>query len=183
MMRMKKIGLSLLLLLSVTTGYGQREYDQFFLEAMMQRQKGNNDAAFDLLRHCLEINPDAPEAYYFLAQYYNALKDGEKSLAYIQKAAALDPDNATYMETLAQAYIRQQDYEAAIPVVEKIYERDKGDAVPTVSAGGRFRFGRRGAEPYRSHRWQERTPVGSQERDIYPSGEQESGHCRDKGFG
>ena len=97
MMRMKKFGLSLLLLLSVTAGYGQREYDQFFLEAMMQRQKGNNDAAFDLLRHCLEINPDAPEAYYFLAQYYNALKDGEKSLAYIQKAASLDPENATYM--------------------------------------------------------------------------------------
>ena len=122
---MKKLGLSLLLLLSVTTGYGQREYDQFFLEAMVQRQKGNNDAAFDLLRHCLEINPEAPEAYYLLAQYYNALKDGEKSMAYIKKAASLDPDNATYMETLAQAYIRQQDYEAAIPVVEKIYERDK----------------------------------------------------------
>jgi len=122
---MKKIGLSLLLLLSVTTGYGQRAYDQFFLEAMVQRQKGNNDAAFDLLRHCLELNPEAPEAYYFLAQYYNALKDSEKSVAYIQKAAALDPDNATYMETLAQAYIRQQNYEAAIPVFEKIYERDK----------------------------------------------------------
>ena len=122
---MKKFGLSLLLLLSVTTGYGQREYDQFFLEAMVQRQKGNNDAAFDLLRHCQEINPEAPETYYFLAQYYNALKDGDKSLAYIKKAAQLDPDNATYMETLAQAYIRQQDFEAAIPVVEKIYERDK----------------------------------------------------------
>ena len=88
-MRIKKIGLSLLLLLSVTAGYGQREYDQFFLEAMMQRQKGNNDAAFDLLRHCLEINPDAPEAYYFLAQYYNALKDGEKSL----KLCALWPSS------------------------------------------------------------------------------------------
>ena len=117
---MKKIGLSLLLLLSVTTGYGQRTYDEFFLEAMMQRQKGNNDAAFDLLRHCLEINPEAPEAYYFLAQYYNALKDTDKSLDYIKKAAELDPDNDTYMETLAQAYIRQQDYEAAIPVVEGI---------------------------------------------------------------
>ena len=56
----KKIGLSLLLMLSVTAGYGQRTYDEFFLEAMMQRQKGNNDAAFDLLRHCLEINPNAP---------------------------------------------------------------------------------------------------------------------------
>jgi tetratricopeptide (TPR) repeat protein len=125
MMGMKKIGLSLLLLLSVASGYGQRTYDEFFLEAMMQRQKGNNDAAFDLLRHCLEINPEAPEAYFFLAQYYNALKDADKSLAYIQKAAELDPDNDTYMETLAQAYIRQQDYEAAIPVVEGIYARDK----------------------------------------------------------
>ena len=122
---MKKIGLSLLLLLSVTTGYGQRTYDEFFLEAMVQRQKGNNDAAFDLLRHCLELNPKAPEAWYFLAQYYNALKDTDKSLEYIKKAASLDPDNDTYTETLAQAYIRQQDYEAAIPVVEKIYERDK----------------------------------------------------------
>ena len=124
-MGMKKIGLSLLLLLSVASGYGQRTYDEFFLEAMMQRQKGNNDAAFDLLRHCLEMNPEAPEAYFFLAQYYNALKDADKSLAYIQKAAELDPDNDTYMETLAQAYIRQQDYEAAIPVVEGIYARDK----------------------------------------------------------
>ena len=84
-MLMKKLGLSLLLLLSVTTGYGQREYDQFFLEAMVQRQKGNNDAAFDLLRHCLEINPEAPEAYYLLAQYYNALKDWGKKYGLYQK--------------------------------------------------------------------------------------------------
>ena len=35
----------------------QRTYDEFFLEAMIQRQKGNNDAAFDLLRHCQELNP------------------------------------------------------------------------------------------------------------------------------
>ena len=31
----------------------------------------------------------------------------------------------TYMETLAQLYISQQDYAAAIPVVEGIYERNK----------------------------------------------------------
>ena len=102
-----------------------RTYDQFFLEAMVQRQKGNNDAAFDLLRHCVELNPEASEAYFFLAQYYGALKDADKSVAYIKKAAALDPDNVTYMETLAQIYIRQQDFAQAIPVIEKIYERDK----------------------------------------------------------
>ena len=38
-----------------------RKYDQFFMEAMVQRQKGNNDAAFDLLRHCQTLNPEAPE--------------------------------------------------------------------------------------------------------------------------
>ena len=102
-----------------------REFDQFFLEAMIQRQKGNNAAAFDLLRHCQEINPEAPEVYYFLAQYYSALKNTEKSVDCFKKAAALQPDNVTYMETLAQIYIRQQDFAQAIPVVEKIYERDK----------------------------------------------------------
>ena len=102
-----------------------REYDHFFLEAMVQRQKGNNDAAFDLLRHCVELNPEAAEAWYFLAQYYSALKDQEKSQAYIKKAAAIAPENLTYMETLAQIYISQQDYAAAIPVIEGIYERNK----------------------------------------------------------
>ena len=113
---------------SLFTAFAQsseRTYDEFFLEAMVQRQKGNNAAAFDLLRHCQELNPKAPEVYYFLAQYYSALKDTEKSVACFKQAAALQPDNVTYMETLAQIYIRQQDFAQAIPVVEKIYERDK----------------------------------------------------------
>ena len=58
-----------------------KTYDQFFLEAMIQREKGNNDAAFDLLRHCQELNPDAPEVYFFLGQYYSLLKNTEKSIS------------------------------------------------------------------------------------------------------
>ena len=104
---------------------GQRTYDQFFMEAMVQRQKGNNDAAFDLLRHCQELNPEASEVYYFLAQYYAALHNNEKVTECVKRAAALNPDNETYMETLAQTYIQQQDYASAIPVIEGIYERNK----------------------------------------------------------
>jgi tetratricopeptide (TPR) repeat protein len=103
----------------------QRAYNQFFMEAMVQRQKGHNDAAFDLLRHCQELNPEAPEVYYFLAQYYAALKDNTKATDCVKRAAALNPDNETYMETLAQNYIQQQDYASAIPVVEGIYQRNK----------------------------------------------------------
>lgn len=62
-----------------STTNSSRTYDQFFMEAMVQRQKGNNDAAFDLLRHCQELNPKAPEVYYFLAQYYMALRNQEKA--------------------------------------------------------------------------------------------------------
>ena len=102
-----------------------RLYDHFFLEAMIQRQKGQNDAAFDLLNHCLDINPHAAEVYFFMAQYYSALKQTEKSLDYFQTAARLNPQNETYMETLAQVYIRQQNYHDAITVVEKLYERHK----------------------------------------------------------
>ena len=92
---------------------------------MVQRQKGNNDAAFDLLRHCLEIKPDASEAHYYIAQYYAGLKNDSLSLAHIQRAAELNPDNETYMETLAQIYIRQQKYKEAVDVVEQLFERDK----------------------------------------------------------
>lgn len=100
-------------------------YDHFFLDAVIQRQKGNNDAAFDLLRRCLQIKPDASEAHYYIAQYYAGLKNDSLSLAHIKRAAELNPDNETFMETLAQIYIRQQKISDAIAVVERLYDRDK----------------------------------------------------------
>ena len=103
----------------------QRTYDYFFLEAMVQRQKGHNDAAFDLLRHCVEINPDAAEAHYYLAQYYSGLKNDSLAVMHILRAAELSPDNETYLETLAQVYIRQQKYPEAIAAVEQLYDRNK----------------------------------------------------------
>ncbi|MCH5309618.1 MAG: tetratricopeptide repeat protein [Prevotella sp.] len=133
-MRMNRICIILLALWMSLGGFAQtaesasdtqRAYSQYFLEAMVQRQKGNNDAAFDLLRHCLELNPEASEAYYYLAQYYAALKDADRFLAYVKRAAELAPGNRTYMETLAQAYIRNQDFASAIPVIEELYEQNK----------------------------------------------------------
>ena len=47
-----------------------RRYDAFFLDAICQREKGNNDAAFDLFRHCIDIDSTRSEAYYYLSQYY-----------------------------------------------------------------------------------------------------------------
>jgi tetratricopeptide (TPR) repeat protein len=100
-------------------------YDAFFLEAMVQRQKGNHDATFDLLQHCIKLNPQASEAYYYLAQYYQMLRNDSLAQQCYLKAAELEPDNPTFLETVAQSYIRQQDYAKAIKVVEQLYNQDK----------------------------------------------------------
>ncbi len=99
-----------------------RNYDYFFLEAMMQREKGDAAAAFDLLRHCVSMKPDAPEAYFYLAQYYMEMKDKDKAQDCFEKAAALSPDNAIYLETLAQAYVTNGKTQEAIGVLEKLVD-------------------------------------------------------------
>ena len=108
-----------------------RRYDAMFLEFVCEREKGNNDAAFDLLRHCVEIDSTRSEAWFYLAQYYAALKDKDTSLAYAKRAAELDPDNATYLETLAQAYMGQRDFQQAAETLEKLYDksRDRDDVL------------------------------------------------------
>ncbi len=103
----------------------ENSYDYFFLEAMVQRQKGNDDSAFDLLRHCLQLKPDAPETYYYLAQYYSAMKDQERTLQYVKRAAELSPDEPTFLETLAQLYIGSRQYEKATDAIEELYAHHK----------------------------------------------------------
>ena len=108
-----------------------RRYDAFFLEAICQQEKGKLDAAFDLLSHCIEIDSTRSEAYYYLARYYDFLKNKDKALAYIEKTAQLEPDNETYLETLANAYVSRRKYDEAIDVMERIYDmnRDREDVL------------------------------------------------------
>ena len=106
-------------------------YNAFFLEAICERAKGNSDAAFDLLRHCVEIDSTKSEAYYYLSQYYGALKQKDKAIACIEKAAALEPSNSTYQETLANPYINLHQYDKAAAVLESLYDkhRDRDDVL------------------------------------------------------
>ena len=108
-----------------------RKYDAFFLDAICQQEKGNLDAAFDLLSHCIEIDSTRSEAYYYLARYYDFLKNKDKALAYTEKTVQLEPDNETYLETLANAYISRRKYDEAINVMERIYDmnRDREDVL------------------------------------------------------
>ena len=123
-MKIKRFILGILLSSQILT-YAQissdaERYDYFFLEAMTEREKGNASAAFELLRHCLEINPEASEAYYYLAHYYLGMKQNGKALEAFRKASELEPDNVSYLETLAQMYLQSQDLKAATETFEKL---------------------------------------------------------------
>ena len=102
-----------------------RRYDAFFLDAICQQEKGNNDAAFDLFRHCLEIDSTRSEAYYYLSRYYLALKQKDIALRYSQKTVELEPDNETYLETLANHYLNQGKYPEAIATLERLTEKNR----------------------------------------------------------
>lgn len=110
---------------SLIAANGELRYDEFFLEAMVQRQKGNHDAAFDLLKYCTKLRPGASEAYYFLSQYYQMLRNDSLAQQCLMKAVELEPANATFLETMAQSYINNQEYDKAIGVVEKLYAQDR----------------------------------------------------------
>ena len=63
----------------------QRKYDYFFLEAARLKIQKDYDAAFDLLQHCLTINPNASSALYELAQYYLFLKQVPQGQAALER--------------------------------------------------------------------------------------------------
>lgn len=102
-----------------------QSYNYFFLEGVRQQEMGNLTAAFDLLRHARDLNPNAPEVCYLLAPYYVDLKDDPRSRAYYERAATLDPENSSYIEKLGQLYVSQKDYPNAINAYEKLYALNK----------------------------------------------------------
>ncbi len=110
------------------------EYDILFHEAMLQRQRGHHDAAFDLLSRCLELRPEASETCFYLALYYSEMQPRgfqdstyvKKAMGLLEQAVAIEPSNVTYMEHLYSSYVTNQQYNQAIALLERMYDADKG---------------------------------------------------------
>ena len=109
----------------------EQRFKYFYLGAVDHQMKGNYAGAFDLLNHCQEINPDAAEVYFMRSAYHALLNNDSLSLADIQKAAELNPQNNVYLERLAGAYIGSGKYDEAIEAYEKLYanNHDRDDVL------------------------------------------------------
>ena len=97
----------------------------FYYGAVAHQNAGHYDVAFELLRHCLSIDPLAPEVHFSLAAYYAELDMDSMSLRCLQRAAELDPCNDTYLERLAQSYVGINEMDKAVKAFEQIYESDR----------------------------------------------------------
>ena len=79
----------------------QRKFDYFFLEGLKLKNAGKYDSAFEMFRHCIDIDSTSSAALYELSTYYIQLNQPEKAISMIKKCISYAPDNHEYRNTLA----------------------------------------------------------------------------------
>jgi len=116
---------AVLSLMSLCGAMAQSRYDQWFLEAMRHREQGHATTAFEMLRHCVELRPEAAEAHFYLGQYYAQMKQDSTAMACFRRAAELRPDNDYYQEVVAEMLEAQKNYGEATAAYEALYAKHK----------------------------------------------------------
>jgi tetratricopeptide (TPR) repeat protein len=111
----------------------QRKFDYFYLEAL--RLKGNKsyDAAFEMLQHCLSINPTSSAALYEIGQYYLTLKQYPQSINAFSKAVQYEPSNYWYNQGLANLYQQVGDSVNTVNTLEQMADRFPTNRDPLLS--------------------------------------------------
>lgn len=117
----------------------QRRFNEFFLEAIRQKEAEHIDAESELLDAALRINPNAPEALYemgVLKLSYTSYSDtlgrtlGDSLL---RKAVKAEPQNVYFKETLATYLANNADYREAIELYEELAdEKEDNETLTTL---------------------------------------------------
>lgn len=78
-----------------------RKFDYFFLEAIKLKQSGRHSDAFQLLKHCLEIDSASSAAHYEISNYFLFLKRADLVVNHLEQAVKYSPENFDYKIALA----------------------------------------------------------------------------------
>ena len=117
---MRRLSIIIIFLLGALGIRAQATFDYFYMEAEKCSLQKDYSSAMHLFRHCLDINPQAPEALYNMGLLHLYLHSDSIGTAYIRQACEHDANNPYYLETLAALYLNKRDAESAIPVLEKM---------------------------------------------------------------
>ena len=100
----------------------QSRLDYLFQEAAKMKLQERHSEALDLLRHCHNIAPDAPEVLYELSLYELYFRHDSVAIDMLEHASQLDPRNTFYKEALATYHLNRNQVEKALPYLEAIAE-------------------------------------------------------------
>ena len=111
----------------------RRKFDYFFLEAVRMKENGQYDAAYELYKHCLDINPASGAALYEISQFYMYLGQEAKGEEALKQAIRSDESNFWYKQTLASYYEQKRNMPKAISVYENMAEQFPSRLEPLMS--------------------------------------------------
>lgn len=83
-------------------------------------QQGKFKKAHSLLKKILTDDPEDHNALWQLGEITLEEGNGEDAYVYFSKACSLCDDNPKYCLSLAQRYYDQEDYEQALPMMERV---------------------------------------------------------------
>jgi tetratricopeptide (TPR) repeat protein len=86
-----------------------RKYRALYLEAVCQREAGNDVACYRLLERAVRLNPNGAEALFDMAQFAETHALDLPVVAYLEKAHALCPDNKKYLFEFSNALLATND--------------------------------------------------------------------------
>ena len=95
-------------------------YESRYHLATLYYTQNNYDKAAEQYEEAIRLRPDSAETLNNLAYLYTELNiNNEKSLTMAQKANKLEPNNASYIDTLGWAYYRNGDLDNALIHLQK----------------------------------------------------------------
>ena len=105
-------------------------FSQLYTQAIVEREAGNYEDMYILLRQALQLHPDMPEALYDMAKLKYTLAETDDSLfnartiaegdSLLRRAVELAPDNALYKRDLARYYMRDSKYVEATKLYKEL---------------------------------------------------------------
>lgn len=94
-----------------------------YVEACLQRKKGNLQEALRMFEECRKIEPKDPAIYYELATLYKLLGSNEQALAYARISADANPANEWYQLLLIDCYNATKQYAQAVKTREALIKK------------------------------------------------------------
>ncbi|MGA0369009.1 MAG: tetratricopeptide repeat protein, partial [Kiritimatiellia bacterium] len=98
--------------------------DDFYFDwAAALERSGNTGEAVGMFEKIIHRNPEHHSSLNYVAYMWAEQNENlEQALSYVQRALALEPENGSYLDTLAWIYYRQERYEEAYRKLLKCVE-------------------------------------------------------------